>query len=282
MRNVCVRFVIAAMSLSASTAIAENTADPDEFKRIESQASSLYLQKQYASALPLLEQAFRLRQLPNLLYNIAQTHYQLGHCAEAAESYDRFLRTAPDLSVDKAEDVKRRRQASLELCQPLKPATAQAAAGTTDPGARAPDARPAPAESPEPARRTTPPALTAPPTPPGAAAAAPEKTHRPSGWTWFGVALTGATLTGGTVAGALSLSDASRVRSAMYGSSTDYVADRDRTRGLAIAADVMLVTSAVALTTTLVATLVARRMAARGPAQAPVSRDAPAVLGVAF
>ena len=57
----------------------------EEFRRHYDDALRLYEQGQYQSAIDEFQAAYAIKQLPRLLYNLARSHFQLGHAQEALE-----------------------------------------------------------------------------------------------------------------------------------------------------------------------------------------------------
>jgi tetratricopeptide (TPR) repeat protein len=55
-----------------------------------------YLLGHYAEALPLFEQAYKIKPLPGLLYNIGQCYRLLGNMEQARRLYRNFIDTAPE------------------------------------------------------------------------------------------------------------------------------------------------------------------------------------------
>ena len=54
----------------------------------------LYGERDYGQAIEEFQAAFAIRQLPRLLFNMAQAHRKLGHAGEALGLYQRYLRAA--------------------------------------------------------------------------------------------------------------------------------------------------------------------------------------------
>ncbi|MGQ0505001.1 MAG: hypothetical protein ACT4TC_06740 [Myxococcaceae bacterium] len=82
-----------AFAVSASAAPAKHRTDPAEShaKARFNEANKAYDLGQFEIALEAYSQAYRLKALPGLLFNIAQCHRQLGHFERAAFFYRRYL-----------------------------------------------------------------------------------------------------------------------------------------------------------------------------------------------
>ena len=66
----------------------------------------------FAAALPLFEQAYKVNPLPQLLFNIAQCHRQVGNLSQARRLYQNFLDQRPDsqyaqVARDKLREVEK-------------------------------------------------------------------------------------------------------------------------------------------------------------------------------
>ena len=103
---------------------------------------------EYREALKEFKEAYRLKQDPSFLYNIAQCHRQLREYSEAIKLYGNYLREAPDADnrdeverqirdLKAAAEKQRQEQASAppvavpEPIRPLTPVPAAAAPGPT-------------------------------------------------------------------------------------------------------------------------------------------------------
>jgi tetratricopeptide (TPR) repeat protein len=69
----------------------------DSFEHEYAAAMSLYEAGKYDDALRAFEAAYQVKQLPGLLFNMAQAHRKLGHAKEALSAYQRYLAASPSL-----------------------------------------------------------------------------------------------------------------------------------------------------------------------------------------
>jgi len=106
---------------------------------------------EYREALDQFKEAYRLKQDPSFLYNIAQCHRQLREYAEAIRLYGNYLREAPD--ADNRDEVERqirdlKAAAEKQRQQASAPPVAPIAPGSPEPiGPLAPVAERMPAPS---------------------------------------------------------------------------------------------------------------------------------------
>jgi hypothetical protein len=77
----------------------------DAFQGHYDQAMKLYGEREYAAAIEQFQAAYGLRQLPRLLFAIAQCHRRLGHAREALAFYEQYLRVAGELDAKHRADV---------------------------------------------------------------------------------------------------------------------------------------------------------------------------------
>jgi tetratricopeptide (TPR) repeat protein len=100
-----------------------------------------YELSKFKEAVELFERAYALRPAPLLLFNLGQTHRQLGNLEEAQHSYEGFLREA-DRGMPERE-VAERLLAEIEGERAAARAAARAksAPKTPEPAARAPEPR---------------------------------------------------------------------------------------------------------------------------------------------
>jgi tetratricopeptide (TPR) repeat protein len=75
-----------------------------EFKRLTTEASAAYEQGDYARAVELFEKAYELRDVSNILYNIARIHEEAGNIDEAIAYYDQFV-VAPGIKQKARKDA---------------------------------------------------------------------------------------------------------------------------------------------------------------------------------
>jgi tetratricopeptide (TPR) repeat protein len=73
-------------------------AKDDRFSRHYERALRLYGEEQYAEAVIEFENAYEIKPLPRLLFNIAQCHRHQGSFPEALRYYEIFLQKDPNLS----------------------------------------------------------------------------------------------------------------------------------------------------------------------------------------
>src|SRR5687767_6134385 len=111
--------LIALLTVAGGRAWAEETFS-DHYDRAVAFAQN----DQHTEALKELQAAYAIRQLPQLLYEMARAHHRLGNAKEAAEHYQRFLVAdpAPDpaMKADAEAQV-----AALKRFMPAPPAPVQ-------------------------------------------------------------------------------------------------------------------------------------------------------------
>lgn len=155
-------------------------AGADPFKESYDRGLTLYDKNQYESALGEFESAYKLRQVPALMFNIAQTHRKLGHVQQALDFYERYLLAEPSMPaatkgkvqgyIEQLRQVQRSRQdsASTPPTSPVTPPATPATAAPTQPAAAPPvaasDPSP-PAVAPSPQESIAPAAPAEPPKP---------------------------------------------------------------------------------------------------------------------
>src|SRR4051812_8397813 len=120
------RFFAAAMLLStAAFAQAAPTANDQEAARAHFMAGSAYYeQANYSDAAKEFNEAHRLSQRPDLLYNIALAYERLERWDEAIASLNRYLRDKPDaqdrsLIQTRIENLEKRRDAGPPAPSPV-------------------------------------------------------------------------------------------------------------------------------------------------------------------
>ncbi|HLK92180.1 MAG TPA: hypothetical protein VKZ18_19965 [Polyangia bacterium] len=188
-RSAVVLFVIALFALPAR---AERKHDKDQ--KLVEQGRRAYNLGHWADALSDFEKAYELSGDAALLFNLAETHRQLGHSADALRLYNSYLRELPtgsdhDAAVSAVKDLSAATGAKPAAPAAPRPTTPPPAPAATAPkpapasnpppaaSAKPPAASPAPATSPPPAKSTTwPPPAT---TPPPAASAPPASASPP-------------------------------------------------------------------------------------------------------
>jgi tetratricopeptide (TPR) repeat protein len=102
-------------------------------------AMSLHADARYTEALTELTTAYALDPQPEILYAIAQTHVQLGDCAQAALFYQRFLSTDPAAVAAAAA------REAMTACAATVGASGARGGSGTEPGAQPPAEPTAPA-----------------------------------------------------------------------------------------------------------------------------------------
>jgi hypothetical protein len=147
--------------------------DAAQFKEHFERGQVNYDLKEYAAALEEFKSAYRYKQDPVMLYNIAQCHFFLGHNEEALGFYRNYLRRSPEApnkgAVErKIQELERRIASGAKA--PVAPAAAPPPVTSTKPVAGTPAAAP-PATPLSPAAR--PPAVATAPPPPSPLLAPP-------------------------------------------------------------------------------------------------------------
>jgi hypothetical protein len=69
--------------------------DLEHAQELYREGLALTARAEYARAIEVFEQGYRLSRLPGFLFNLAQAHRLAGHCAPAARVYREFLATHP-------------------------------------------------------------------------------------------------------------------------------------------------------------------------------------------
>src|SRR5689334_12023880 len=112
------RLVAVVMAISsAAMAQAAPTANDNEAARAHFMAGSAYYeQANYADAVKEFNEAYRLSQRPDLLYNLALAYERLEQWDEAIGALDRYLALKPDaqdrnIIQTRLENMKKRRAA---------------------------------------------------------------------------------------------------------------------------------------------------------------------------
>ncbi len=81
--------------LVVASSTAAPAAEPQSAQRLFTQAEHYYLLGNFERALELFSDAYASAPLPELLFNIAQCHMELGDYRRAVYFYERFLQLAP-------------------------------------------------------------------------------------------------------------------------------------------------------------------------------------------
>lgn len=97
------------------------------------QAMAHYNAGRFEAALLLFEQAYDEDPTPTLRYNIAQSHWKLGHTEEAIQNYQQYLTMQPD-DADRVLVEKRIAQLRRQMTLPPPPEVAEASKTMADEG----------------------------------------------------------------------------------------------------------------------------------------------------
>lgn len=177
--------VVLALCLSPLTAAAGPARKAPFLQRYED-GLRLYKEERYSEAIVAFKEAYALKQLPRVLFNIGQAHLKLGDAQEALRMFERYLQMEPDAPPEiksKVDSGMAQARARLEALRadappPTQPTTTpppgEAARSQPDPPTPTevqkppappdqPASGPAPPEDPPPgeaAQRIAPPAAT--------------------------------------------------------------------------------------------------------------------------
>jgi len=117
-------FLYALAFLSAVVACPSNASaqasDEAAARRHFETGASLYLEENYEGAAAAFEESYRIRPVPVVLFNLAQTYRRLYRYGQAIEAYQRYVRTAEDLTPERRAEV---RATIAELRRGLAPVT---------------------------------------------------------------------------------------------------------------------------------------------------------------
>ena len=86
---------VTATATAPAPAPAAGAKDSRSLREILDSATRLFTAGSYDQAIGEFQLAYQKRQLPTLLFNIAQAHRKAGHWAEALALYERFLKDDP-------------------------------------------------------------------------------------------------------------------------------------------------------------------------------------------
>jgi hypothetical protein len=118
-----------ALAIAFTSPPSPTSAQDDAGARLHFQAAARdFAAGRYETALTSFQAAYALSHRPQLLYNIALCHQELGHTAEAAENLRRFLAEVPNVPE---REVLEARLARLDARAREEAAAAQAAQTTT-------------------------------------------------------------------------------------------------------------------------------------------------------
>ncbi len=215
---------LALLTPVTASAQEESPAESSEFQRITQEANEAYTAGNYDRAVALFEQAFELKPVSNILYNIARIHEDAGNIDAAISYYDRFV-VAPNVEQNARRDALDRLKTLREIKEMREAeARAETEASTppeevAQPTTREP--RPLPDQEPEPA---------------------PEPDRmRTLGWVLVGVG--GASLVGSGITGLLAQSSYNRFEDAGTLDERRTAARAGRTQS--VVADTLLITGLV-------------------------------------
>lgn len=189
-------------------------AEEEAYRDLTAQATAAYEAGDYAKAVDLFQQAYALRPVSNILYNIGRIYEDMGDIDNAIKYYDQFV-VSPNVEQTSRRDALERSKTLREVrqLQQGEPEEPQEQVATT------------PAPTPAPAPRSN--------------------LGRTLGWTFLGVG--GASLIGAGVFGLLTQEQHSRFEDA---SSLQDRRDAASAGGsLAVVADTMLIVGAVSAIT---------------------------------
>ena len=87
--------VLVFCALLALTSVAHAQTHPSEGHTLSEQAKSAFDRGDFVEAARLLEEAYRVKPWPVLLYNLARAYQQAGNKARAVDAYERYLAAEP-------------------------------------------------------------------------------------------------------------------------------------------------------------------------------------------
>lgn len=215
-----------------------------EFKRHLNKALELYKAARFAEAIESFEQAYKLKQIPAILYNLGQAHRKLGHGQEALRYLHLYEQTNPDLSAEERATLKLQIEGANALIKALDPR--QTATESPPPPA-------APVEPPEP-----PPAPLCPVTPAAPPVLCPKEKEPPPfrfrrGF-YVGVGLSAGLAFTGLAIGAVALSRSRDLAAAVDPSIEEFNSRNAEVRSLSATTDVLLIGAALSFGVTMAVT----------------------------
>jgi tetratricopeptide (TPR) repeat protein len=104
---------------SPRVALGEGALERDAARALFEEGRIAFEKARYAEALERMERAYSLAPIPDLLYDIARCHEQLGHTADAISAYERYVALAPP---SQEREVVTRHVAGLRAYQLLRAA----------------------------------------------------------------------------------------------------------------------------------------------------------------
>lgn len=217
----------------------------EEFKAHLDSAITHYAAGRYAESIGKFEAAYLMKQLPAILYNLAQAHRRLGRAGQALRYLRLYEQTNPDLSAEKRLDLR----AQIESTQALLNAVS---GGTGEGGLSDAGIEPAPA-----------PLLSVVPEVRGARAL-------PKGL-WVGIGIAGGLAIAGIATGSMALVESSALRGRSDLAGAEFDSAQARLRSLGIATDALFYGSLITVTTTALAITIPHLIgrARRGSAEKP-------------
>jgi tetratricopeptide (TPR) repeat protein len=108
------------IALAASAPAWAQDSDEERARRHFETGASLYLEENYEGAAAAFEESYRIRPVPVVLFNLAQTYRRLYRYDDAIEAYQTYLRTAGDIDSSRRAEV---RATIEELRRGLAPVT---------------------------------------------------------------------------------------------------------------------------------------------------------------
>jgi tetratricopeptide (TPR) repeat protein len=134
--------LLCATTLLSVSAHAQEVKPPDEqaARDHHQRGVTLYYQKQYEEALREFSIANDLRPRPAFLFNIGRCQEQLERWRDAADSFSRYLDSAPDLEPSERDELRARIVVLRSRAQPARESSATAtttATATNQPSTRA-------------------------------------------------------------------------------------------------------------------------------------------------
>ena len=109
----CLASLLMAAPASASEGALEQAA------QVYQEGVAAFKAKAFPQALELFERAYKLDPSPILIYNLARTHEEMGHAAEAIDHFGLYLTRVPG-AADRA-DVERRVRVMKKILEQVKP-----------------------------------------------------------------------------------------------------------------------------------------------------------------
>jgi tetratricopeptide (TPR) repeat protein len=213
-----------------------------EFKRHLNKALELYKATRFAEAIESFEQAYKLKQIPAILYNLGQAHRKLGHGQEALRYFHLYEQTNPDLSAEERMTLKLQIEGANALVKALQPT--------------APESAPPPAAAAEPAE--PPPAPLCPVEPAAPPVVCPKAIPPPAfrlrrGF-YVGVGISAGLAVTGLVIGAVALARSRDLEAAVDPLADAWDRRNAEVRGLSATTDVLLIGAALSFGVTVAVT----------------------------